>query len=272
MQSTQIILEAGINHQGKLRIAQEMAFKAKTLGANIVKFQTYDTRKLVRITDPSFAELKALELGQHEWQLLAKYCQDIKIEFLTTPGDVDSLKFAVEYLGVKRIKIGSDDLTNRPLVQAAHDTHLPLIISTGMATPTEITDAIFGIDGFTLLHCVSLYPCLPEQANLQSISFLKNTYSCRVGYSDHTAKAKVVLAAVAAGAEVIEVHFMLDSNEKPIDAPVSFTIRQLQELIYNIRETELIMGNYGKQPTSMELMKAPLLRKGPDGFRGLGHV
>lgn len=274
-----VILEAGINHGGSLRTAQFMAYDAKAAGANIVKFQTYDTSKLLRLNDPSYKTLQALELSRADWVALAKYCGDIKIEFLTTPGDLDSLKFAVEELGVKRIKIGSDDLTNKPLIEAAYKTGLPLIISTGMATTAEITDAIYDINNFSLMHCVSLYPCLPEQANLRSIKYLEHTFSCPVGYSDHTAKAKVVLAAVAAGASMIEVHFMLDGStpwdskgikrEDPIDAPVSFKIGQLHHLIYDIREMELILGVYGKKPVGLELAQAPQLRKGPDGFRGI---
>ena len=268
-----VIAEAGINHGGKLITAIEMADAAKSVGADIVKYQTYNTHKLLRPNDPAYNELRALELQPHEWVALAKYCEGAKIEFLTTPGDLDSLKFAVEELGVKRIKIGSDDLTNVKLVEAAHDTGLPLILSTGMADVPEIVAATRFIWQFALLHCVSLYPCPVEKANLRSIPYLHDAFKCKVGYSDHTANSKVVLAAVAAGAQIIEVHFMLDplsvDEPQPIDACVSFALSDLRDMIYQIRETELYMGSYGKVPTSLERTKAPLLRKGSDGLRGL---
>lgn len=263
-----IIAEAGLNHDGRLDHAKRMVDAAKHAGADIIKFQTYNTAKLLRAYDASFDMLAKLELSPSDWRELARFCEHKEIEFLTTPGEEESLKFAVEELGVKRIKIGSDDLTNRPLLDAADQTGLPLIISTGMATPSEIRDAIYGLNRISLLHCVSLYPCRPDQANLRSIEYLRNTYRCRVGYSDHTADRVVVEAAVAAGAEIIEVHFKLDGT-RPIDNAVSFDVTELHSLIYNIRELELILGKYGKQPTTQELMQAPHLRKGKDGYRGL---
>ena len=262
-----IIAEAGINHEGDYTKAMKMAEFAKHGGADIVKFQTCNTAKLLRANHKDFDTLAGLELSRERWKELARFCEAIEIEFLTTPGELDSLKFAVEELGVKRIKIGSDDLTNRPLLDEADQTGLPLIISTGMATPSEIRDAIYGLNKISLLHCVSLYPCRPDQANLRSIEYLRNTYGCRVGYSDHTACSDVVMAAVAAGAEIIEFHFKLNAT-KPIDDPVSFDVTELHRLVYDIRELELILGSYGKKPNTQELAQAPQLRKGADGYRG----
>lgn len=262
-----IIAEAGINHNGMIELAMHLADDAKAAGADIVKFQTYKTEKILHPEDPSFKELQGYELSHADWHRLAFYCDKIGIEFMTTPGDLESLQF-LRLLEVKRIKIGSDDLTNKALVQAAHKTGLPLILSTGMATPAEITEAVKPIDNFSLLHCVSLYPCLSQQANLRSIRFLQNVYSCPVGYSDHTAQEAVVLAAVAAGAEIIEVHFKLDGTIT-VDDPVSFTTKRLIKLVGDIRETELTLGVYGKQPNSHELAMTKFLRKGEDGLRGI---
>lgn len=262
-----VIAEAGINHNGSLRIAREMAYAAKSVGADIVKYQTFITSKLLRNDAKGFYALKQCELSKQDWKHLARHCEDIGIEFLTTPGELDSLKFAVEELGVKRIKIGSDDLTYTPLIKAANETGLPLILSTGMATAAEIGQAIYGVDRLSLMHCVSLYPCRSDQANLRSIPYLIETFSCPVGYSDHTARKNVVLAAVAAGASLIEAHFKVE-KERVIDEEVSFPIEQLRDLIYEIRELELTLGTYGKKPTSLEREMAPQLRKGADGLRG----
>src|SRR5262245_41858171 len=110
-----IVAEAGLNHGGKLDSALRLADAARKAEADIVKFQTYDPDKLMRKNDPDFELLSSLALSRPDFVKLAKHCENIGIEFMTTPGEVDSLKFAVEELGVKRIKIGSDDLTNDKL-------------------------------------------------------------------------------------------------------------------------------------------------------------
>lgn len=265
-----IISEAGVNHYGKIDVALKLADLAKGAGSDIVKYQTYKTEKVVQGTDSSFADLKAVELKHTEWLQLAKHCENIDIEFLTTPGDVDSLKFAVEELGVKRIKIGSDDMTFKPLLKAAKKTKLPVIVSTGMATLNEVSKVVWYLqDAVSLMHCVSLYPALPDQVNLKSMALMRNMFSCKVGYSDHTAKANVILAAAAAGADMLEMHFMQDGeSEYPIDAAVSFTAKQLTKLIDDVREVELMMGVYDKKPTPLERAQTSYLRKGTNGLRG----
>ncbi len=267
--SVTVIAEAGLNHGGQLNTAMAMAESAKKAGADIVKYQTYKTEKLIRPWTADYELLQKLELSPPEWIMLANYCCDIGIEFMTTPGDLDSLKFAVEELGVKRIKIGSDDLTYRPLVEAAHKTGLPLILSTGMATVAEITDTVFHIDNFSLMHCVSQYPCPPYVVNLRSIEFLQNTFACPVGYSDHTADPRVVVGAVFAGAELIEMHFKRTPWEKTIDDAVSFSFKQMREVIDDIREAELLLGEYGKYMAPGEEEMALKVRKSTDGLRGV---
>src|SRR5882672_5084743 len=204
----EIICEVGISHGGSLSIALEMVDIAKERGADIVKFQTFTAENTLKKNDPDYNTIKELELSRGSFKLISKHCRDIGIEFMSTPDHLDDLKFLVEEIGVKRIKIGSADLTNQPLLDAAYRTGKPVILSTGMATLDEIKQALPHDGGFvsvTLLHCVSLYPTQFEETNLSAIKELAGV-GYPVGFSDHTVGAMAASLAVALGATVIEKH------------------------------------------------------------------
>lgn len=264
-----VVCEAGLNHGGRLDLAKQLVDAARNAHADIVKFQTYDPDKLMRKDDPDFQMLSSLALSRTDFVALAKYCELIGIEFMTTPGEVDSLRFAVEELGVKRIKLGSDDLTNAALQKAAWDTGLPRIQSTGMGTIDEIKYAVSRLGlNTTLLHCVSCYPCRIDQVNLKAMRTLSAEFGTKVGYSDHTASQSVCQAAVALGATMIEAHMMLLDGPPAVDAAVSFTPMHFSTLVKGIRLTELMLGTGIKKPNADELKLIPRVRKGADGFRG----
>ena len=270
----EIVAEAGLNHNGSLDLAKKLADEALLCGANIVKYQTYNPDKLLRLNDPDFELLASLALKHEEFKELTKFCEGIGIEFMTTPGDLDSLKFAVEELGVKRIKIGSDDLTNHKLLFAARETMLPIILSTGMANLSEIYDAmcVTTKHNLTLLHCVSCYPCRLKDANLRAITTMREAfkeYEIPIGYSDHTGDKNVVLAAAALGATIIEAHFMLLDDKPPVDEAVSYTPKQFKWMVHSIREIEVALGHGRKEPCAEELKVINKLRKGEDGLRGV---
>lgn len=273
---TEVIAEAGVNHFGKLDVAKELADAALDARASVVKFQTYDVDQLIKKGDPEYQKLSELSLSHADFKKLAKHCEDIGIEFMSTPGDVDSLKFIVEELGVKRIKIGSDDLTNHKLLFAARKTMLPLILSTGMANFGEIWDAlcVTSKHEITLLHCVSCYPCRLQDANLRAITNMKlwlrenQCEDVKVGYSDHTGEGETLLVAAALGASIIEAHIMLiGDGQPPVDHAVSFSSNYLGALINNIRDIEMILGHGRKEPCAGELEMIPKLRKNKDGMR-----
>jgi len=266
----EIIAEAGINHNGKLSQALKLVDAAHEADADVVKFQTFDPKKLLRPNDPSMGVLAECILSTYEYKFLAKYCEEVGIEFMSTPGDLDSLKFLVEELGVKRIKIGSDDLTNKELVESAYNTGLPVILSTGMATTIEIDLArqIYG-KKTTLLHCVSTYPCAVSDANLRAISAMRARYhSCDIGYSDHCKGYLACLGAVALGAVMIEKHFRLRWEGYCPDYSVSIDEKELLNMVRDCRILEQMLGDGVKQPCEAEKRNIPLFRKGADGFRG----
>lgn len=264
----EILAEAGITHGGDLTTAIRLADHALEAGADACKFQTYRVGTLFKQGDIRAPELEKLALPFPDFVKLAKHCEEIGIEFMSTPGDVDSLRFLIEECGVKRIKIGSDDLTNKSLVGAAYDSGKPVIISTGMATMAEIEEAMPDkIIDLTLLHCVSLYPCPVEKANIRAIEALK-WFGYPVGYSDHTTENWVpAMLAVTLGAKIIEKHFC-PTDYKGVDHEVSLSPFELRYFVKRMKTIEEILGSGIKAPCAEELKVVNQWRKGPDGFRG----
>jgi N,N'-diacetyllegionaminate synthase len=268
----QIIGEAGINHRGNLGDAFRLVDAAKEAGADAVKFQTYNAEQLMP-AGKDRDRLAAIELGHADFIAIAEYCADQDIEFMSTPDDVDSLRFLVGECGMKRVKIGSGSLTYRPLMQAAIDTGLPIILSTGMATIEDIDATLrwfpeMRLDEVTLLHCVSLYPCPLHLANLKAMWTLRREFSTHVGYSDHTVGPLACLAATAMGATIIEKHLMLDDGEPPIDAAVSMGAADFKRMVADVRAVEAIKGRGNKRHLSPEeLAMRPRVRKTADGMQ-----
>jgi N,N'-diacetyllegionaminate synthase len=269
----EIIAEGGVNHLGNFDYALEMVDAAKAAYADIIKFQTYDPDLQYKSGSKNHKRISDWCLTCPQFVALAKRCEERGIEFLSTPGDIPSLKFLVEECGVKRIKIGSDDFTNEPLIEAACLTGKPLIMSTGMATLTEIDELTVTIDykdyeRLTLMHCVSLYPCPLKEANVEFITTLKHSFGPRVGYSDHCLSNHACWAAAALGATIIEKHFALTKiYTKAPDFAVSITDYGLILLVSEIRNIECALGTGGKVLSPKELENRNLFRKGPDGRR-----
>lgn len=272
MSRVMVIAEAGVNHNGSVTTAKIMCDSAKLAGCDVVKFQTYIPEKSIRRDSPDFATLAALALSFADTKNVAMHCESIGIEFCSTPDDLDSLKFLVEECGVKRIKIGSGSLRYRPLIYAAMQMGrgLPIIMSTGMATIKEIAQSITMIFpaplyDITLMHCVSLYPCPTEAANLRAIATLQR-FTLPVGYSDHTMSVDAVpAAAVALGAVAIEKHFTMSRAQAGPDHHISLEPSELRRMVDVIREAEKALGDGRKEPSAAELAMIPRMRKDSDG-------
>ena len=156
MSRTFVIAEAGVNHNGDIGLAVELVAAAAEAGADAVKFQTFSADALATadapkapyqekgsaVDQPQREMLKAFELPRHAYSKLKNFADSVGLEFISTPFDSDSLSFLVEDVGVETLKIGSGDLTDGPLLLAAAQTGLPLIVSTGMSTLTEIAEAL----------------------------------------------------------------------------------------------------------------------------------
>ena len=309
---TLIIAEAGVNHSGSLETALALVDAAADAGADIVKFQTFNASALAgrsaqkagyqqRTTDASesqLAMLQRLELPHSAHHELIAHAQKRGIEFLSTPFDQQSFEFLMS-LKLPRIKIGSGDLTNAPLLHSVAKAGATLILSTGMATLGEVEEALgvlaHGYSGsneppsiaafraswrdpaarqrlaqhISLLHCTTEYPCPPGDVNLAAMAAMKAAFQLPVGYSDHTDGIEISLAAVALGAGIIEKHLTLDRNAEGPDHAASLEPADFKRMVSAIRNIEGALGDGVKAPKDSEVKNIPVARKSIVAARSL---
>lgn len=274
-----IIAEAGVNHNGSIVLAKKLVDKAVEAGVDAVKFQTFKSEKLVTgyasmakyqkdnigIEDSQFNMLKKLELSYEEFTELKRYCDEKNIIFMSTPFDFESAKF-LNSIGVEVFKISSGDLTNIPLLEYIAEFNKPIILSSGMAILGEVEDAIMAIrskklEDIAVLHCTSNYPAKISSVNLKAMNTIKSAFNVIVGYSDHTKGISIPIAAVALGAEIIEKHFTLDKEMEGPDHKASLDPKELKEMVKEIRNVELSLGNGIKTFTENEIDTMKVARK-----------
>ena len=264
--SVYIIAEAGINHNGNVNIAKEMIEKAANIGANAIKIQSiYPDELFSRTKDPKTYEYaKNFSLSKDAHYELKKHAAKFKIDFFSTVLGDKSLKL-LKNLNVKFLKIASMDLSNHELLRKAARTRIPLIISTGMSTFSEIVSAVEVVSNektsFSLLHCNSAYPSPIEDANLATIKFLKKIFPVTIGYSDHTLGAEACLIAVGLGATIIEKHFTLNKKMSGPDQKLSADVKEMKNLIKKIRSVEKLLGTPRTDITKSEKKFRALMRR-----------
>ena len=277
-----IIAEAGVNHNGSIKMAKQLIDVATEAGADIVKFQTFKAGKLVskaarqaeyqkanlkNMDDSQYNMLKKLELDEVMHIELIDYCQQKGITFLSTGFDEESVDM-LNRLGVPFYKIPSGEITNKPYLQHIARKLKPVVISTGMADLNEIKEALDVLTGegldlsmITVLHCNTEYPTPMEDVNLKAMLTIKETFKVKVGYSDHTKGIEVAIAAVAMGAEVIEKHFTLDRNLPGPDHKASLEPDELKAMVSAIRNIELALGDGVKKASKSEIKNITIVRK-----------
>ena len=244
---TYIIAEIGINHRGDINIAKQLIDSAVRSGVDAVKFQTYITeQRAPKGNDEVFKILKDLELSFEAFKELRDYTKQYDVDFFSTPFDKESVEY-LESIGTDLYKIASFDITNHSLLAEVAKTGKPVIISVGMSNLDEIREAYRllskGTENIAILHCISSYPTQEKDAKLSNLVKLQKEFDCIIGQSDHTNDIKVPVYAAAAGAQILEKHFKIDEEFECVDASVSITEFQMNELIKNVRELELIFGN-----------------------------
>jgi N,N'-diacetyllegionaminate synthase len=270
--SVMVIAECGVNHNGDIKLAKLLVNAAKNAKADAVKFQSFIPEKICRDkADREYLETLALPLSA--FKEISDYCNEVDIEFMATPECPETLHFLMENTGMKKIKIGSGDITNSELLKSTNlYPEAFVFLSTGMATIADIEGAIYCIENYPrrlrLLHCVSCYPTFPDKANLLAIKTLSYRYG-NIGYSDHTLGDLAPIAAVAMGACVIEKHLTLGIRFPGPDHILSMEPPEFLEMVNKIRTLETMFGTGRKEPNQEELELAKRVRKGPDGKRGL---
>ena len=275
--TTFIIAEAGVNHNGDVELAKKLIDAAKDASADAVKFQTFKTEEIVTSQSrkaiyqhrakekTQYEMLKNLELSFDEFRELKKYCDNNGIEFSSTPYDIKSVEFLNE-IGVNRFKVASADLINKPLIEAMAKTKKQIILSTGMATLGEIEKTIslinaFGNTDICLLHCTTSYPTSYEQVNMNVLDTLKKAFGLPVGYSDHTLGIEISVMAVSLGAKVIEKHFTLDRTMEGPDHFASLEPVELKKMVEAIRNVEKAFGSGRKEITDEEKKNIFFMRR-----------
>ena len=281
-EKTLIIAEAGVNHNGDMKIARQLIDIAADSGADIVKFQMFKASKLVSRQakkaayqernlgdgDPTqFNMLKKLETTYEMHVELMDYSREHGISFLSTAFDVDSL-LSLDKLGLDRIKVPSGEITNLPYLKTAGSLGKEIILSTGMADLGEIEDALdvltqsgTDLEHITVLHCNTEYPTPFEDVNLRAMTTIANAFNVKVGYSDHTPGIEVPVAAVALGAKIIEKHFTIDRSLPGPDHRASLEPNELAAMVKSIRNIERALGTGVKKSSPSETKNKPIARK-----------
>ena len=273
-----IIAEIGVNHNGSYETACRMVDVAKKAGVDCVKFQTFssdllvseqaekaDYQKKTTGNGSQVEMLKRLELSQEEFRALKHYCDEAGICFLSTPFDLESIRF-LNTIEMPFWKIPSGEVTDYPFLREIAKTGKPVILSTGMCSMDDISASIdvlkkYGTTDIRLLHCNTEYPTPYEDVNLHAMKTMREIFGYDVGYSDHTRGIEIPIAAVAMGATVIEKHFTLDRNMEGPDHKASLEPGELAEMVKGIRHVEEALGSKEKKPTRSEEKNIVAARK-----------
>ena len=254
------VAEISANHNGSLVHAKKLIETAKKYGADAVKLQTYTPNTMtIKSSKLDFKIRGGLWNGRTLWDLykeaqtpfewhkeLFDYAKKLKIICFSTPFDETAVDL-LESLNCPFYKVASFEINHVPLIKKIARTKKPIIISTGMATLQEIdlaykTAKKNGSKEIILLYCVSNYPSKISDFNFNNIKILKDRYKCKIGFSDHSTNNKVVAAAIAAGAEIIEKHIALDGQRNGLDLAFSLRGKKIIEYVETIKSTYLMMG------------------------------
>jgi pseudaminic acid synthase len=268
-----IIAELSANHNGSLDTALRTIDAMKESGADAIKLQTYTPDTITLDCDSDmftisqgtlwdkrkFHDLYAEAMTPWEWhKQLFDHAKNLGMEAFSSPFDPSAVDFLCD-LDVPAYKIASFEITDIPLIEYTAAKGKPIIISTGIATLSDIEEALdachrMGNDQITLLKCTSAYPAALEEMNLLTISDMLQRFGVTVGLSDHTMSLSAPVAAVALGARVIEKHFILDRGMGGADSAFSLEPREFKAMVDAVRDTEKLLGNvtYALSPKSLK--------------------
>jgi N-acetylneuraminate synthase len=269
-----IIAEIGINHNGDLGLAKKLIDMAKNCGCDAVKFQkrtidiVYTPELLAAPRESPWGttqreQKEGLEFGKTEYDEIDAYCRTQGIAWFASAWDLESQKFLQSY-NLPYNKVASAMLIHRPLLEMIAAEGKPTFISTGMSTFEEIDEAVAIFKKancpFTLMHCISTYPCADDQCNVNMVTTLKNRYDCPVGYSGHEVGLLPSVLAVALGAVAVERHITLDRAMYGSDQSASLEKRGLQLLVRDCLLVDNVLGDGQKKIISEEKEVAKKLR------------
>ena len=265
-----IVAEMSANHGQDLNEALRIIAAAKECGADAIKIQTYTADTITLDTDSEHCVIQGtIWNGQRlhdlyrkahtpwEWQAaLKKAAEDLGLLFFSSPFDHSAVEF-LESLAVPAYKIASFELVDLPLLRCVAATRKPVILSTGMATLSEIDEAVSTLRGagcreLALLKCTSAYPAPPADMHLRTIPHLAEAFGVPVGLSDHTLGVEVPVAAVALGACIVEKHFTLSRGPGGPDSAFSLCPDEFKEMVRATRSVEKALGQVSYEVAASE--------------------
>ncbi len=246
MNDIEIIAEIGVNHNGDFNTAVELVHAAVAAGVTTAKFQLWDTESVY--PRERWDEMKALELSSRQMVELHDICRQAGIRFLCTPDNIDDAVF-LKHIGVDRLKIGSSNVTNQPLLKNIATLGLPVILSTGACEFAEMSQAVHLLKNVPLaiMHCLSAYPAPLAQMNLLVIRDLQKRYRRPIGFSDHTLDETAALIALGLGARTFEKHLTLDRTQPGPDHKASMDAMQMKWYVSALRDGATALGSGVKQ-------------------------
>lgn len=269
-----ITAEIGINHNGSLDIAKDLINVALDAGADAVKFQkrtidvVYSKEFLDQPRESPWGttqrdQKEGLEFGEDEYNQIDDYCRKKGIEWYASAWDIESLRFLRQF-DLKHNKIASAMIVYSDFLKGVASEGKHTFISTGMSGEKVIDDAVTifrdGDCPFTLMHCVSTYPMMDEDANLNAIRTLRESYHCEVGYSGHEVGLAISYAAAALGIAALERHITLDRAMYGSDQAASVEPAGFRMLVGAVRKIEKAMGDGHLRMNERELPIAEKLR------------
>ena len=268
--SPYIVAEMSANHNGEIERAFKILDSAKSAGADAVKLQTYRADTItINHAAPEFMVHGGLWDGRRLYELydeahtpwdwhkpIFDYGREIGITVFSSPFDSTAIDL-LESLDAPAYKIASPELIDLGLIRLTAQTGKPIIMSTGMGNLEEISEAVeaardAGAKDIAVLHCTSVYPASPEEANLASIAEIANRFDVVGGLSDHTHGTAVSAVAAALGADIIEKHFTLARSDGGVDSAFSLEPEELEELVRNARIARVSVGRATLEPTPEE--------------------
>lgn len=275
-----VIAEAGVNHNGSLDLACQLAYHAIESGADYVKYQTFVPGLVASAQAPVTAYqseagfqnqesmLSSFVLSEEEHQRLKEHCDEIGIGFASTGHDIDSANF-LESLGQDFVKVGSGDLTNWQLLEVVASYGRPVLLSTGASNWKDVEATVIFLeqvglsvpDNLVLLQCTSSYPAPSEEANIRVLTRYREAFGCRVGFSDHTLSGEASLAAVALGACIVEKHLTIDKSMEGPDHKASLDPAEFRKYVASLRRLEGALGTREKIVTASEEENQAVIRK-----------
>jgi sialic acid synthase SpsE len=267
-----IIAEVNSSHGGSVETAKEMIKRAKDVGCDCVKFQSWSTESLYSKTfyksNPIAKRLvEKFALSETELLDIVEYCKSIDIAFASTPYSTSEVDFLVDKCNVPFVKIASMEINNYDYIEYIGRKGIPVILSTGMADFAEIEKAVTAFEksgnpNLILLHCISIYPAPVSTTNLNNLKLLQERFpKYSIGFSDHSYGTEIASAAVALGAAVIEKHFTLDKSKMGMDNNMAIEPEEFATLVKNCHNVFEAMGSKDRIVSKEEYAQREKMRR-----------